>query len=70
MSLRFTDVHAALPGDRVVHVTILWGNVEIAEYDERASQLVQFDEPATQRFEPAQLVRVLVGAGLLSVGHV
>ena len=58
------------PGGGVVHVAVFGSDVVVAGDDELRMRAQLVFDPAGQRVEPGQLVRVLVAADRLSVRHV
>jgi len=55
------------PGDGIIDVPVVRGDVEVAQDQERAGGLVGVTQPGGQRIQPAQLQLVLGGADLLAV---
>ena len=69
-ALRFGTEDLAGPGVRVVHVTIVRRDIEVARQRELRVAGELFGEPSLKRFEPSQLVIVLVAAHGLAVRNV
>ena len=64
------DQHLAGPGDRVVHVAVVGGDIVVAHDGQLRVLQRFFGQPVVQGGQPAQLVLVFVRVDALAVRHV
>ena len=64
------DMYAARPFDRVVHIAVFRGDVEVTEHDQVLAPTEIAAEPVRQGSQPAELVGELVAAECLAVRYI